>query len=91
MGLLGGAVTARKSRAWSPPALPDGQEILLPLLPTTPIGAAPSTPIASRLSFGLLCFLPHSVLGCYLSHIYLLVVVYFSCQGQRFQPKPRRG
>lgn len=90
-GGTSGAVAVRKSRAWSPPAPPDGQEMLLPLLPTTPVGAAPNTPIASRLSFGPFCFLPPSALGCYLSHNYLLVVVYFSCQGQGFQPKPRRG
>lgn len=56
-----------------------------------PVGAALNTPIASRLSFGLLCFRPRSALGSYLRHFYLLVVIYFSCWGQGFQPKPRRG
>lgn len=85
-----GVVAMVKSGIWSPPAIHHEQGCLCPCCPPPP-GCSPNTPIASRLSFGLFCFLPRSALGCYLTHIYLLVAVIFSCRSQGFQPKPRRG
>lgn len=78
-------MAVRKSRAWFPPAPPDGQGCSGSCCPPA-LGGQPQTHLL--LSFGSLS---RSVLGCYLSLIYLLVVVHFSCRSQGFQPKPQRG
>lgn len=64
-----GVVAVGKSRGRSPPALLVGEDAPA-LLPTTPVSAAPNTPIASWLNFGSLCILPRSALGCW-PHLFI--------------------